>query len=72
MSMSTGRTFDIGDSGSQRNPHNARNNVQVMLIHEQIPNLTVEDNVSETDADDWENNIGFDHLTEHTLQSKMR
>ena len=66
--MSTGRTFDIGDSGSQRNPHNARNNVQVMLIHEQIPDLTVEDNISETDVDDWENQIGFDHLTEHTLQ----
>lgn len=43
-----------------------------MLIHEQIPNLTVEDNVSETDADDWENLINFDHLTDHTLQSKMR
>ena len=31
MAMSTGRTFDIGDS-SARDPSNARNNVQVTLI----------------------------------------
>ena len=43
-----------------------------MLIHEQIPSLTVEDNVSETDVDDYGDKIDFDHLNEHTLLSKMR
>ena len=53
--MSTGRTFDIGDSSSRSRLNNqtVRNDVQVMLIQEQIPNLSVEDNISETDPD-WE------------------
>ena len=67
--MSTGRTFDIGDS-SARDPSNARNSVQVTLIQEQIPNLaSVEDNISETDPDcDWAEKIEFNHLCEYTLQ----
>ena len=69
--MSTGRTFDIGDTSSRTPASSHRNSVQVTLIHEQIPNLTIEDNISETDPD-WENHIEFNHLTQHTLQSKMR
>ena len=59
--MSTGRTFD--NEGSARRPpsSNLSNSVQVTLIHEQIPNLPIEDNVSETDPD-WENQIEINHL----------
>ena len=65
--MSTGRTFDIDDS-TKRTSQNVRNNVQVTLIQEQIPNLAVDDNMSETDlADDYENRIEFNHLTGYTL-----
>ena len=69
--MGSGRTFDIGET-SARDPSAARNNVQVTLISEQVPTLqAVEDNMSETDFDDWAEKIYFDHLTAQTIQ-KMR
>ena len=43
------------------------------LIQEQVPILqSVEDNISETDVDDWAEKIEFTHLNEHTIQEKMR
>ena len=65
MAMSTGRTFDMENS-SRRAKSSGANCVQVMLIHEQIPNLTIEDNISETNLD-WENQVEFSHLSEHTV-----
>ena len=72
MSMSTGRTFDNED-GSASRPHfshvSLNNCVQVMFIHEQLPNLHVADNVSETNPD-WENQIDVQPLFDQTLQNK--
>jgi len=68
MAMSTGRTFDIED-GSGRLPYtnlNSQNYVQVTLIQKQIPNMSLEDNVSESDPD-WDNQIEFGYLYEQTL-----
>ena len=70
MAMSTGRTFDIEDSNRPPSSNfNLNNCVQVTLIHEQIPQLSIEDNVSDTDPD-WENQIDVRPLHEQTLQKK--
>ena len=65
MGTGTGRTFDFGDESS-RKTLNLRSSVQVTLIHKQVPNMHVEDNVSETDPD-WENMIEFTKLQSCSL-----
>ncbi len=71
LAMSTGRTFDNDGSARRIPSSNLSNSVQVTLIHEQIPNLNIEDNMSETDPE-WENQIEISHLIDQTLFKKMR
>ena len=67
--MSSGRTFDIEDTSSRITKSDARNTVQVTLIHEQFPDQQIEDNVSETDPD-WDRKIDFSSLIDQSLIKK--
>ena len=65
MGTGTGRTFDFG-SDSSKKQLNLRSSVQVTLIHQQVPLMLIEDNISETDPD-WENQIEFNNLQQNHL-----
>ena len=41
-----------------------------MLVHEQIPNMDFQDNLSET-VPDWETQVDFKHLDSYTIISKI-
>lgn len=69
MTMSSGRTFDIEDTSSRITKSDSRNTVQVTLIHEQVPDQHIEDNMSETDPD-WDRKIDFSNLVDQKLIKK--
>ena len=54
---------DVGSYGANQNE------IQVMLIHEQIPDMEFQDNLSET-VPDWEQQVDFSHLDNFTIMEQ--
>ena len=66
LAMSSNKAFqdEIGSNLGNRNQ------IQVTLVHEQIPNMDFQDNLSETDPE-WEAQVDFKHLDSYTLMGRI-
>ena len=64
MVMNHNKSYqDVGSYGANQNE------IQVMLIHEQIPDMEFQDNLSET-VPDWEQQVDFNHLDNFTIMEQ--